>query len=155
MNDYKKGDYMHNQRQQSNQSSQARGLDIEIKFYEDEQKKTIHKDLFWDTAEKCADKINTAGNNKANKRTQIRRFYDEVVYYADISANDKTKFESNLPFIRMIYAKATYSLGRGHITEEFRDMLKKCITQTKDVESFYVFKSFFEAFMGFYRNLDK
>ena len=105
---------MHNQRQQSNQGSQARGLDIEIKFYEDEQKKTIHRDLFWDTAEKCAEKIFKAGNDlkkQANRRTQLRRFYDEVVYYVDISANDKVKFENNLPYIRMLYAKATYSLG--------------------------------------------
>jgi CRISPR-associated protein Csm2 len=124
-----------------------------MKFYND--KGTINPKLFSDEAEKLAKEIYESGRGKNNKRTQIRKFYDEVVRLNSLSKSKSESWENVLPYVNMLIAKSAYAEGRGHVTADFTKFLKESIEQVKKPEDMMVFANAFEAFMGFYRNLDK
>jgi len=133
-----------------------------ITFYKDKEKRILNPTLFSDVAEKLADNIYKSGLQtkrgggpklEQNKRTQIRKFYDEVIRLNSL-ANNKTnpeEWDNILPYVNMLIAKAAYAEGRDHVSKEFTSFLKKCIGQIKDAKDMIVFTNFFEAFMGFYR----
>jgi CRISPR-associated protein Csm2 len=90
-----------------------------------------------------------------NKRTQIRKFYDEVVRLNAAAKANPEDWDTILPFINMLIAKAAYANGRNKlVTDEFVRMLKDCITQVQKPADLDVFASFFESFMGFYRKFE-
>jgi CRISPR-associated protein Csm2 len=122
-----------------------------INFYKDKNKKIIDPKLFSDIAEQWADTINHSGNGRSNKRTQIRKFYDEVVRYNNLAKGNPKDWDNILPFINMLIAKATYALGRNLVTREFVDFIKESVNQVQDEKDMDVFAGFFEAFMGFYK----
>jgi len=126
-----------------------------ISFYKDKEKRVLDPKLFSTTAEQWAKKINESGGGKSNKRTQIRKFYDEVVRYntlAKVNKEDKKDWDNILPYINMLIAKAAYAKGRNNlVTEDFVGLLKDCVEQIRDPRDLDVFTNFFEAFMGFYR----
>ncbi len=99
--------------------------------------------------------INEDGGNRKNKRSQLRKFYDEVLLFYNRIQGDKEKFEQTLPYIKLLRAKVYYARGRDHITDKFKDFIESCIDQIHTWEDFVVFKNFFEAFMGFYRYYNK
>jgi len=135
-----------------------------IIFYKDKEKGIIEPKLFSDMAEQTADDIAKSGQTPTregrprldhNKRTQIRKFYDEVVR---LNANAKANTEDwdvILPYINMLIAKAAYANGRNRlVTDEFVHLLKECIGQVQKPADLDVFANFFEAFMGFYRKYE-
>jgi len=126
-----------------------------ISFYKDKEKRVLDPKLFSTTAEQWAKKIKESGGGKSNKRTQIRKFYDEVVRYntlAKVNKEDKKDWDNILPYINMLIAKAAYAKGRNNlVTEDFVGLLKDCVEQIRDPRDLDVFTNFFEAFMGFYR----
>jgi CRISPR-associated protein Csm2 len=126
-----------------------------ITFYKDKSQKLIEPKLFSDVAEQWASKINQSGGGRLNKRTQIRKFYDEVVRYNGLAKNNSNDWDNILPFINMLIAKATYALGRNLVTREFVDFIKSGVGQVQDVKDMDVFAGFFEAFMGFYKQYDR
>jgi len=122
-----------------------------MKFYTD--KGSINPKLFSDDAEKMAKQIYDSGQRKNNKRTQIRKFYDEVVRLNTLTKSES--WDNVLPYVNMLIAKSAYAEGRGHVTADFTNFLKESIGQVKKPADMAVFANAFEAFMGFYRNLDK
>lgn len=129
-----------------------------IKFWLDKEKRLVNPDLFSIIAYDWSEKISgypapkKLNKDKVNKRSQIRKFYDEVLFFYDNLKNKpKENFKQFLPFIKMIRAKVYYSLGRKHIDNDFKEMMERCLNQIEDWEDFEVFKNFFEAFMGYYR----
>jgi CRISPR-associated protein Csm2 len=126
-----------------------------ISFYKDKNKKIIDPKLFSDIAEQWAAKINESGNGRSNKRTQIRKFYDEVVRYNSLAKGNPKDWDNILPFINMLIAKATYALGRNLVTREFVDFIKAGVNQVQDEKDMDVFAGFFEAFMGFYKQYER
>jgi len=126
-----------------------------ISFYKDRNKKIIDPKLFSDVAEQWAAKINQSGNGRSNKRTQIRKFYDEVVRYNSLTKGNPNDWDNILPFINMLTAKATYALGRNLVTREFVDFIKENVNQVQDETDMDVFACFFEAFMGFYKQYER
>ncbi|NAZ30932.1 MAG: type III-A CRISPR-associated protein Csm2 [Caldimicrobium sp.] len=146
--------------QRSTQQHNERPNSTEIKFWIDKEKRLVNPDLFskiaYDWSEKISGwsdsgDINRQKQNK-NRRSQIRKFYDEVLFFYDNLKNKpKENFKQFLPFIKMIRAKVYYSLGRKHIDNDFKEMIEKCLNQIEDWDDFEVFKNFFEAFMGYYR----
>jgi CRISPR-associated protein Csm2 len=130
----------------------------EIKFWLDKEKRLVNPDLFSEIAYIYSEKISgypePRRHNKqgVNKRSQIRKFYDEVLlFYDNLKNKPKENFNQFLPYIKLIRAKVFYSLGRGHIDEDFKEMMERCLNQIEDWDDFEVFKNFFEAFMGYYR----
>lgn len=126
------------------------------------EKGKLDPELFSKKAKECAKIVfnerNT--NDKANKPTQIRKFYDEVLridgVLKSLPLEEQVKeFENMLPYLKMLNAKAAYHMGRDLITKEFKDFISQSLDQITTKEDFDIFVSLFEAFMGFYKYYDK
>ena len=121
-----------------------------IIFWKDREKQLIDPELFSTVADKLAEKIKNDGN-KINKRSQIRKFYDEVVRLNMMSKSRPDEWAHILPLVHMITAKAAYAKGRNLISDNFNMLIKNSIDQVNAPKDLNVFHNFFESFMGFYR----
>ncbi len=136
-----------------------------IKFWKEEGgKKTVDPELFDRHAEDLAKRVyegQARTRGKANKPTQLRKFFDEVVRIdGQIRARttgpeQDQEFLEQLPYLKMLNAKAAYAEARELITREFRELLSESLKQVKTRQDFRMLVSFFEAFMGFYKFHDK
>ena len=111
--------------------------------------KPIAADLFDKVAQDQARII--ASNEKSNKPTQLRKFYDELVMWEQKASLHPDKFNDYLPFIRMINAKVAYAKGRNLVDDKFVTMMSDCLKQVESIETLRTCKLFMEAFMGFYK----
>lgn len=91
------------------------------------------------------------GAKKENKPTQLRRFYDELVLRAEKVAHKPADFALHLPLVKMLKAKVAYAKGRGHVDPDFETLMRHCIDQVDSPAKLAQCKTFFEAFMGFYK----
>ena len=119
-----------------------------MKFYRDATVRTVRPEIFSRETEELASRL---AAEKANKRSQLRKFYDEVVRLNSLARNNPTDWENVLPFVHMLVAKAAYAEGRGLVTGEFVDFIKGSVDQVNNSVDLDVFANVFEAFMGFYR----
>ena len=118
----------------------------------------IEVSLFSDKAENyakiCSEPINKKGklDKKLNKATQLRRFYDELVLWAE-RTDTPEKFKNNLPFIYMIKSKVAYAVGRDLVDENYKNMMYGVINGIKEnnPKTLKNAKLYLEAFMGFYK----
>jgi CRISPR-associated protein Csm2 len=90
-----------------------------------------------------------------NKITQLRKFYDEVCMWEAKSKNVEV-FSEHLPFIKMLNAKVAYARSREYVDDKFVVMIAGCLSQIAEtneegLKKFKNFRTFFEAFYGFYR----
>ena len=125
-----------------------------IELWQDKEKRTIDPSLFSKTAEELAKAIRDdhEQRRKCNKRTQLRKFYDEVVRLAALAGKRPDEEWVNiLPMVHMLTAKAAYAMGRDLISGDFMEFIRDSVEQVKDPEDLKLFSNFFEAFMGFYR----
>lgn len=95
-------------------------------------------------------------DDRVNKPTQLRRFYDELLLWETrVSRVEEGKrkeaFAECLPFIRMLNAKAAYAEGRKLVDRNFVDLLHDTLNQVTSAEALTTCKYFWEAFMGFYK----
>lgn len=135
-----------------------------ISFYKDKTKGIIEPKLFSDIAEQTAADIAKSGQTQTrdgkvrldhNKRTQIRKFYDEVMRLNGSVKSNPNDWDVVLPYINMLIAKAAYANGRNKlVTDDFVDLLKDCVAQVQRPSDLDVFANFFESFMGFYRKYE-
>jgi len=124
-----------------------------IEFWKDSKKELIDPTLFSNKAENLALEISKEIelNRNANKRTQIRKFYDEVVRL-DMEAKAREENWNDIaPLVHMLTAKAAYARGRSLISDGFLNFIKHSVEQINSARDLSVFANFFEAFMGFYR----
>ncbi|MDR1945813.1 MAG: type III-A CRISPR-associated protein Csm2 [Desulfovibrio sp.] len=116
-------------------------------------------DIFSKIAQEAAEKV-FGGRGVKNKRTQLRRFYDELAMWSERvqqepgKERDK-KYKEFEPFIKMMQAKVAYALGRDHIDATFNALFSHCVDKINAPESLKRCKLFMEAFMGFYRMYEK
>jgi CRISPR-associated protein Csm2 len=114
-------------------------------------------ELFDSIADDVAKRISAGSKNEKgfdngkNKSTQLRRFYDEVVMWDQRIKTNPGNFDEYLPLIRMINAKVAYAKGRNLVDETYFQLMKCCLGQIKDKDTFTNCKRFLEAFMGFYK----
>lgn len=95
------------------------------------------------------------GERDANKPTQIRKFYDELVMWSE-KTRTVVELERNLPFIKMMNAKVAYARGRNYVDDKFLTWFSSCMNQIaaadeKSLSAFQNFRTLFEAFLGFYK----
>lgn len=109
--------------------------------------------LFSKTAEDTAKKIAESGSNqRVNKSTQLRGFYDEILNWEQRSRQlNEEELKQQLPLIHMLIAKVAYARARDNVSQEFEALMRECISQVTDKASLRNCKLFFEAFMGFYK----
>jgi CRISPR-associated protein Csm2 len=126
-----------------------------INFWKDKEKKSIDPLLFSKQAEETAKIFNQdhkdSRDKKANKRSQIRKFYDEVLRLDTIAQDRPDYWENILPQVHMLIAKAAYARGRDLVSDNFVKFIKESVEQVENRETLSVFANFFEAFMGFYK----
>lgn len=125
-----------------------------INLWVEKQTKQIDPQLFSKIAEELAQELNKeriTSRDKANKPTQIRKFYDEVLRFQSLVQTNRDEFAKLLPYIKMLNAKAAYAMGRDLISVSFKEFISKSIEQVNDPDDFDIFAGFFEAFMGFYK----
>ncbi len=131
---------------------------MNVNFWKDKAKKIIEPELFSTKADELAREVyrgQQQSKGKANKPTQIRKFYDEVVRFGSILKTNPNEFNSMLPYLKMLNAKAAYAMGRDLITKEFKDFISTSLNQIKDKDDFEAFSDYFEAFMGYYKFYDE
>jgi len=136
---------------------------MDINFWKNKKEKHIDPELFSSKAEQVAKKIFEEQQNskgKANKPTQIRKFYDEVIRFESIlqgisEEKQKDEFDRMLPYLKMLNAKAAYAMGRDLVSKSFKDFIANSLSKIQDKDDFDAFASFFEAFMGFYKYYDE
>lgn len=134
-----------------------------IQLWENEATRRINPELFSSVAEGIAENVfngQIRSNGKANKPTQLRKFYDEVLRFDSMIKGlpldkQKEEFEKILPYLKMLNAKAAYAMGRDLISKEFKDFLSESLAQVKSREDFDAFSGLFEAVMGFYKYFDE
>jgi CRISPR-associated protein Csm2 len=126
---------------------------IKIEFWKDSKKDLIDPTLFSSIAENLALEIKKENeqNKNTNKRTQIRKFYDEVVRLDMEAKAREEEWHNIVPLVHMLTAKAAYAKGRSLISDGFLDFIKHSVGQVNSPKDLAVFANFFEAFMGFYR----
>ncbi len=130
---------------------------MSIKFWIDREKEEIDPTLFSITAEELATQLakecSESRQQKLNKRTQLRKFYDEVVRLDTAARCAETNWRTILPMVHMLTAKAAYAKGRDLISDSFLEFIKSSVSQIRDTKDLRIFATFFEAVMGFYRQL--
>jgi len=124
-----------------------------IEFWKDRDAKIIDPELFSKKAEAFAMEIAQDNNNfrNANKRTQLRKFFDEIVSLNMQAKTNPDGWHGILPLVHMVTAKAAYASGRKLISDNFLKFIKESVEQVQSPEDLDIFASFFEAFIGFYR----
>ena len=114
----------------------------------------LDADLFNGVARQVAETI--AENRNANKPSQVRKFYDELCLWetkVNQDAEKAERFAECLPFILMLNAKVAYAKGRRLVDANFVKLIGDSLKQVKDPNTLRLCKLFFEAFLGFYKEL--
>jgi CRISPR-associated protein Csm2 len=110
----------------------------------------LDADLFAAVAERCARTVDDV-NKKLNKPSQLRKFYNELCMWDERVRLEPQKFAEFLPFIRMLNAKAAYAKGRELVDVNYEALMNHCLKQVTSAETLHRCKTFFEAFMGYYK----
>ena len=121
-----------------------------ITLWKDKVKKELDPTLFSKRAEELAKKIGGEDRN-ANKSTQLRRYYDEIVRLSTQAKVNDADMNMILPQVHMLVAKVAYAKGRKLVTDSFVEMMQSGIGQINDKEDLLVFTNFLESFIGFYK----
>jgi len=126
-----------------------------VQFWKNRDKREPNPEIFWHAAENLSEKL--ANQGQANKRTQIRKFYDEVLRLdQDAKRLPEDQWPNILVRLNLLVPKAVYAWGRNNlVSEDFVKFIKESVQQIQTKEDLAVFANFFEAFMGFYRKHKK
>jgi CRISPR-associated protein Csm2 len=130
-----------------------------ISLWKDREKNIVDPKLYSVTAEKVAKTIARDGQqerngrkqDKNNKTTQLRRFFDELVRINSQVEHDPEHWEVILPQVHMLIAKAAYAQGRELVTASFVELFRSGIEQIRKPKDLKIFTSFLECFIGFYK----
>ncbi|MFO7884661.1 MAG: type III-A CRISPR-associated protein Csm2 [Desulfobacteraceae bacterium] len=124
-----------------------------IQLWKDRANKTIDPTLFSKQSENFAQQIAQDNQNarSVNKRTQLRKFFDEIVSLNMAAKSNRDNWPNILPMVHMVTAKAAYAKGRNLISDNFLQFIRESVEQIEEPEDLDVFTSFFESFIGFYR----
>jgi CRISPR-associated protein Csm2 len=123
---------------------------INITLWKDKANKQLEPTLFSVTAEELAKKIGNEDRN-ANKSSQLRRYFDEIVRLSTQAKANGADMNMILPQVHMLVAKVAYAKGRKLVTDSFVEMMQSGISQINDKDDLLVFANFLESFIGFYK----
>jgi CRISPR-associated protein Csm2 len=98
-----------------------------------------------------AKQVSPGRRAQANKPTQLRRFFDELVMLQDKVGSDAERFNQQLPFIQMLKAKVAYAKGRDKVDGNFEALLRRVVDEIRDADRLKRARVFMEAFMAFYK----
>lgn len=128
----------------------AASMDLSRVRFATAEGQALDADLFAAVAERCARTVGDV-NKKFNKPSQLRKFYDELCMWDERVRAEPQKFGEFLPFIRMLNAKAAYAKGRELVDANYEALMNHCLKEVSSTETLHRCKTFFEAFMGYYK----
>jgi CRISPR-associated protein Csm2 len=114
----------------------------------------LDADLFSVVAEQWAKKVGWEENGRQrneNRPSQLRKFYDELCMWDERVRVEPQKFAEFLPFIRMLNAKVAYARGRKLVDDNYEKLVNRCLAEVTNPQTLRHCKTFFEAFMGYYK----
>jgi CRISPR-associated protein Csm2 len=117
----------------------------------------IDEHLYADIAEAKAKFLAENSGREANKSTQLRRFYDELVLWNEKvngrgTADEREgRYKELAPLIKMLNAKVVYAEGRKHVDKNFVSLFRQTLAEIRNPRTLEQAKLFMEAFMGFYK----
>lgn len=128
---------------------------MSIELWKDKDKKIPNPELFYQHAEKFATTLAEENredrSRKVNRRTQLRKFYDELMNIESRAKRRTDAWEVIQALLHLLIAKAAYAKGRQLVSDKFLEHIKDIIPKIKDYDDLKLYCDFFEAFMGFYR----
>lgn len=137
---------------------------VKIGSFYTADKKSIEPNLFDSTAKKVAESF--IGKDKAGRTigitsTQLRRIFDEVKRFEQILSTDSAQWEKQLPYIKMIKSKVSYTVARAAKQKEaergvYKNLeifISSSIDLIQSEKDYMAFLSLFEAAYGFYYGL--
>lgn len=135
--------------------------DNRIKFGKADRPEELFSEIAQENAKKIAeDGKDKWGNQKNNKSSQLRKFYDELVMWHDKVfehglVDREMRYKELAPFIKMLCAKVSYARGRKHVTASYEELFSHVVRSINGPETLKDAKLFIEAFMGFYKAEEK
>ncbi|RZD17171.1 MAG: type III-A CRISPR-associated protein Csm2 [Candidatus Acididesulfobacter guangdongensis] len=130
-----------------------------IKYYDEiGEAKNINVNLFSEKAEEIVNQIakrgsTCTGKEGQNKITQLRRFYNDILTIKnkiEYSKNPELEFQKELPYIKMIAAKANYACQRDHITMFLNEFIKhNVLNLVKTNKDYNIFCTLFESIIAY------
>jgi CRISPR-associated protein Csm2 len=147
----------HNRGQQGHQEAPPAPKPVTIDGFYTADKK-IKPDLFDKTALVIAESFYIKDFQIGVSITQLRRLFDEVKRFEQILDVSPGQWEAQLPYIRMIKSKVSYTVAKAikqkTSEEKVYKNLAAFITQgidlVRELQDYHVFVSLFEAAYGFY-----
>ena len=137
---------------------------VEIKSFYKTGTETPMEDLFDTQAQKIADTLigkNKKGFTVGVSSTQLRRIFDEVKRFERNLSLAGSKWEEQLPYIKMIKSKVAYSVARAAkskpeekgVYQNLEKFISSSINIIKTEKDYRIFIALFEAVYGFYYEL--
>ncbi len=129
--------------------------EIKVDTRDIQLKDPLNPQLFSDVAERAANACTRS--TEMNKSSQLRRFYDELVYLnnkVQRSENKSEEYKRVAPYVQMLRAKAAYAKGRKLIDDKFYERFNVLIQQVDSEKTLERAKLFFEAFLGFKKAIE-
>ena len=111
----------------------------------------VSGDLFDSVARAIAEEL--GNDDRLNKPTQIRRFYDELVGWQQRIKGSEEAFKKYEAFVRMMNAKVAYAKGRKLVDANFEYWFKESIKAASSARALDHFRLHFEAVLGFLKGL--
>lgn len=137
---------------------------VEIKSFYKDGTETPMEDLFDTQAQKIAETF--VGKNKRGiaigvSSSQLRRIFDEVKRFERNLSLAGSKWEEQLPYIKMIKSKVAYSVARAAkskpeekgVYQNLEKFISSSINLIKAEKDYRIFVALFEAVYGFYYEL--
>lgn len=125
-------------------------------FFSDLNEKIIKDNLLTETAQNYVNefkKNDTKNDGKEIKNapslTQVRKFYNEVLTFKQKIETGASTFKKELPYIKMLKAKAQYAYNRKNVNSKFVNFINKNIDEIKDYDDFKVFCDLFESIIAY------
>lgn len=108
-------------------------------------------DLFDQKAEQIARLLDRFRDG--NRSSQLRMFYDQILRHCDkhrgAGTDAAARFAADLPFIRMLSARAAYARTRKTVDANFVVFLQTLIRQVESPQHLEMLRTLFEAVIGF------
>jgi len=105
--------------------------------------------LFDEEAERFAKQL--CGDDRVNKPSQLRRFFDQLVQLDDYLAQKPEEYARLEPEIRMLNAHAAYAKGRKLVSDVFKSQFQTLIRAIECPRTLHNARLFFEATLGYLR----
>ncbi len=118
-------------------------------YYSDARKEKLKKEYIIDLPKKIAKELEYDGGRDANKRTQIRKFYEyllRVELKMQLKENDYSMVEADLA---ALVPYVSYAGKRRLVSRIFQQFIEKNVNAVHDANDLRAFAKHFEALVAF------